>query len=209
MNDWLWIAPLLYFLISAIGSGAAKKAKREAQKSRQERPATAFDPIDEEVSAAPAEPTPRAQPGPSTGQKTADEIAAEIRRMMGLPPVEEATEAAGQAAWEVEEPEPIEVVAAQAGAEPSHGGDLHERMRAREAQGRHSAGNLEQRHLEHKHSALEDRHIVPNVGRARRLALASSRNATRRNYVELRDMARAFVTAEVLGPPKALRPDEF
>ena len=36
MNEWLWIAPLLYFLISAMGNSAAKKAK-DKKKGKSEK----------------------------------------------------------------------------------------------------------------------------------------------------------------------------
>ncbi|MEE2887183.1 MAG: hypothetical protein VX951_07100 [Planctomycetota bacterium] len=211
MNEWLWIIPLAYFLISAIGGAASKKAKEVAQTSRADKQRTTLKPVGEvDVSADPAPADP--VPAPSPRRKTADDIAAEIRRMMGLPPDPSGRPAGDLAAVEDRvEPVVIEEEPTVQAAQRSHGGDLHERLLAREAEGRRSFGTLETRHLEEHHSALVERHIVPNVGRSRRRGAGRSTADPlhRRSYVDLRNMARAFVTAEVLGPPKALREKEW
>ena len=217
MNDWLWIVPLIYFLISAMGNSAAKKAKESAQRARQERaPQTAelrdmTTPAQEAgvgpgALGSPVPQTTSAVPTGSARKRSADTIAAEIRRMMGLPP----------------EPEPVfEQSMAEDSAEPEatpavgetrvldHGGDLHERLRAREAEGRHSAGVLENRHLEDRQSALVNRHSTRSVGHSSRRRTLRSAGTGRRSYVGTDEMARAFVTAEILGQPKALRPEEW
>ncbi len=217
MNEWLWIAPLVYFLISAMGNSAAKKAKGSAQRARQERaPQTAelrdmMTPAQEAgvgpgALGSPVPQTTSAVPTGSARKRSADTIAAEIRRMMGLPP----------------EPEPVfEQSMADDSAEPeaapavgetqvrNHGGDLHERLRARDAEGRHSLGVLENRHLENRQSALVNRHSTPSVGHSSRRKTLRSAGTERRSYVGTDDMARAFVTAEILGRPKALRPEEW
>jgi len=211
VNDWLWIIPLAYFLISAIGGAASKKAKEAAQTGRADKQRTTLKPVGGElVSAGPALADP--VPGPSPRRKTADDIAAEIRRMMGLPPDPSARSAGDVAAVEDSvEPVAIEEEPDVQAAQRSHGGDLHERMLAREAEGRRSLGTLETRHLEEHRSALVDRHIVPSLGRSHRRSggRSTAGSARRRSYVDTRNMARAFVTAEVLGPPKALREDEL
>lgn len=210
MNEWLWIIPLAYFLISAIGGAASKKAKEAAKKSRGDGPRTTLKPIGEEVvSATPAPADPG--PAPSPRRKTADDIAAEIRRMMGLPPevAVRSEEPVEDLFEELADAEPLAEEAAVLEQRPSHGGDLHDRLLAREAAGRHSAGTLETRHLEEHHSTLVERHLVPNVGMSRRAGRSAARSSGRRGYVDIRDMARAFVTAEVLGPPKALRDTEL
>ena len=217
MNEWLWIAPLLYFLISAMGNSAAKKAKGSAQRARQERaPQTAelrdvTTPaqqagVDPGALGSPVPQTTSAVPTGSGRKRSADTIAAEIRRMMGLPP----------------EPEPVfEQSMADDSAEPEaapvvgetrvrdHGGDLHERLLAREAEGRHSPGSLENRHLEDRQAALVNRHSTPSVGHSSRRRNLRSASTGRRSYVGTDEMARAFVMAEILGQPKALRPEEW
>jgi hypothetical protein len=217
VNDWLWIAPLIYFVLSAMGNSAAKKAKEAAQKARREKSQQAAGLPDMR---APAEeagvdripldaPVTQAVPAPSgPAKRSADDIAAEIRRMMGLPP-EAVTEPESEQSLEDDFAEPEAEPVVEEARVTNHGGDLHERLRAREAEGRHSAGLLENRRLEDRESALVNRHSWPSFGGSARKTPLAGASLARRSYVGTEDMARAIVTAEILGPPKALRPEEW
>jgi hypothetical protein len=219
VNEWLWIAPLLYFLISAMGNSAAKKAKGSAQRARQERaPQTAelrdvTTPaqqagVDPGALGSPVPQTTSAVPTGSGRKRSADTIAAEIRRMMGLPPESEPEPVFEQSMVD-DSAEPVAAPAVGDTRVLSHGGDLHERLRAREAEGRHSAGVLENRHLEDRQAALVNRHSTSSVGRSSRGSTLPSAGTGRRSYVRTHDIAQAFVMAEILGRPKALRSEEW
>ncbi len=219
MNDWLWILPVLYFVLTAIGGAASKKAKEASGKSRERRQRTTMEPMGEAGGAAPEVAADPAPPEPSPRQKTADEIAAEIRRMMGLPvePVARPVEVVEEY-YEDEPAEAMEEETMQPELLRSHGGDLRERLAQRESEGRHSAGVLENRHLAEQHSSLTSRHLgsaitsrgpVGSLEPVRQAVRRTREGEVARGYVDLRDMARALVTAEILGPPKALRQDEW
>lgn len=218
MGDWIWIVPLIYFLFSAIGGVVTNKAKEAAEKSRDRRQRTTIQSVGEEVSSVqemmrasesttslPATSRPAtslpARPQASPKQKTADQIAAEIRRMMGLPP-EPAAQPVEVIEDHYEEAEEYTEASQQTSMVPeeqrSHGGSLRERLAAREAGGRHSVGSL------------ADRHLVSSLA-GRRLGISAPlrRSSERRVYLDVKQLAKAFITAEILGKPKALRPDEW
>ena len=97
--------------------------------------------------------------------------------------------------------------------EPQHGGHLHEDILARQESGHHGPGELETRHL----GTLQTM-AASNIGSRRvgTLARQRDRDTTPRArrvsgsaYVDISNIAKALVTMEVLGPPKALRKDEW
>jgi hypothetical protein len=217
LSDWIWILPLVYFLLSAIGSVAQKKAKELAEQQRGRRTETTLAPLDEPQppSRGPAPAPARSEPvvgpvrqvrpmGPMRPQpRSAEDIAAEIRRMMGLEPAR---------------PEPVEVVIQP---EPTvgddHGGNLHDHLAARQASGRHSSGTLEARMAGRASAGKEQRQLgstqlgatqLGSLGGPRRVLPAAGRREYKGSaYLDLSNIARALVTAEVLGPPKGLRDD--
>lgn len=202
LSDWIWIIPVVYFVLSAIGGVAQKKAKEMAEQQRQRREQTTLEPLGEAPRPEPdARPAPAARPTPQPQpQRSAEDIAAEIRRMMGLEPARPEPEVVE----EVLEPiEPLNV-------RRDHGGNLHDEIAAREASGRHSAGSLETRHLA---TGVGQRQIgsasLGSLGGRTRSALPAARvrDYSGSAYVDTSNIARALVTAEVLGPPKALRDD--
>ena len=142
------------------------------------------------------------EPQPRPNRQTPDEIAAEIRRVMGLEREESRVEVIEEVYEEPVVSAPSHML--EPPVEPSHGGGLHDRMGAREAGGHHGPGELETRHLgttvRDRRGSLADRYAKKDLGTAR-----TGRRA--RSYIDISNMAKALVTMEVLGPPKALRDD--
>jgi hypothetical protein len=163
---------------------------------------------------------------------SAEEVAAEIRRMMGLEVQEEhrspsrpGSEAEWQEAdwqetewqeaeWQEPEPEPPPLPRRQA----EQFGSLHERMAHKD---RRQISHVEGRHIQPAtaHGGVHDRHLQTGLmqklsareGKGTRAsrALPDMRLPGAGGLVDLADPARAFVMLEVLGPPKALRDETF
>jgi hypothetical protein len=198
MSKTLWIIAA-YFLFQAVLGALSRQAKKKQQQGRREatgRPEpTVGGPLD-------SQDTPREEP---VQRQTPEDIATEIRRVMGL----ERAESSVEVIEEVYEPP----VASSAFAldvepddEPSHGGDLRDRLMARDLED-HRVGNLARRQLQ---GGLAGRFAGSGIGgregpgSARHRRPLDSRGSA---YLDLSDIARALVTADILGPPKALRDD--
>ena len=192
MSDWYWVLILVYFVVSAIGGAASRKMKKAQERARREQ-------------AGEPRPVDQAEPVASVGServRTPEQIAAEIRRVMGLEPEESGrVEIIEEEVYEDEDffAEPVQEPAPEpAAATRDHGGHLRERVLARS----HGPGRLEDRHLT---SAIETRHPgSKTLGSIARSAV-STPTSGRRRRLDLSDMARAFITMEVLGPPRAMR----
>ena len=200
-----WIV-LLYVILTALGGWISNRQKRQAQQEARPRP---------RPEPATHRPLVETAPPPERTQTDA-EIAREIRRIMGLereedtrvetveevyqPPVTSQSTYEYVAEPEYTPPVPVEIVP------DSHGGRLHDDLVAR---GR-GPGGLEGQHLR---PSLRDRMSNRPLGAlAARYAQAQAplrpaapALARRSAYLDLSDVARALVTAEVLGPPLALR----
>jgi hypothetical protein len=166
---------------------------------------------------------------------SAEEVAAEIRRMMGMEVREERRSPSGpgseaesqeadwqetewqEAEWqeaEWQEPEPPALPARPA----QEFGSLHERMAHKD---RRQISHVEGRHIQPAtaHGGVHDRHLQTGLmqklsareGKGTRAsrALPDMRLPGAGGLVDLADPARAFVMLEVLGPPKALRDETF
>jgi hypothetical protein len=210
MTNAIWLL-IAYFVMSAVGSWLSRQAKKSQQsgRSRPGRPDASRE-AEEAQGPGQALGEPMGRPA-RTDRQSPEDIAAEIRRVMGLERaetrvevIEEVYEPALESSPYDFDPEPS--FDADADADPDHGGGLHDRFVAREsaarAPGAHRLGDdISERHAGSGDvGRLADRfaaHAVPRGSVARR-----------RGYLDISDMARAFVTMEVLGKPKALRDDE-
>lgn len=214
MDRWYWIVVLVWLVLQGIGSAAAAKAKKRAEEERRRRldreplpaPGSYYEPEDgedeEEVWNEPElEPVPRRSF--ASGPQSADEIAAEIRRVMGL---------------EREEPPRLELIRERPEPEPEpevraglNRGRLHEQLALRERSGQFGLGQLGNRHLAAlRTSHVEQRHTgSAQVGRITRVRAMTRTGYRGSAFLDLSDVGRAFVTMEVLGPPLALREDPW
>jgi hypothetical protein len=184
---FLFDNPLLLFLLVAwIGGAIARLAK--AKQARQA------------AGGAPA--LPRRQPGEARrgeGPRSADEVAAEIRRALGLdgpnPP------ARREPAPVVERREPAPVRRADVERPPTPVVPTTQQRRL-ELHGAPHVGEQIQRRPTFRTPAASSSGIGGLGGRNPAVAAAQERR--RRRFLPA-DLAQAIVTAEVLGPPVALR----
>jgi hypothetical protein len=202
MSKTLWIIAA-YFLFQAVLGALSRQAKKKQQQARRERTGrpepTVGGPLDRPLD---SQDTPREEP---VQRQTPEDIAAEIRRVMGL----ERAESSVEVIEEVYEP-PVASSAfasdVEPDAEPSRGGDLRARLMAKDLED-HNLGSLARRHplgslsSRFAGSGLGEREVR---GSARHRRPLDSRGSA---YLDLSDIARALVTADILGPPKALRDD--
>ena len=202
MTKTLWIIAA-YFLFQAVIGALSRQAKKKQQQGPHERTGrpepTVGGPPD-------SQDTPREEP---VRRQTPEDIAAEIRRMMGL----ERAESSVEVIEEVYEP-PVASSAfafdvepnAEPNAEPSHGGDLRDRLRAKGLKDP-DPGTLTRRP---RQSSLASRFAGSGMGGQEVRGFARHRRAMVSRgsaYLDLSDVARALVTGDILGPPKALRDD--
>lgn len=198
-NSWLLIL-LGIWLVSALGNLATRAARKAAeQQQRQRRAQRPSSPA-----ARPARPQP-------TGREAApdpEEIAAQIRRMMGLE-----REAPPEPRMEPEpEPEPaprpqrvrVEVVDTEA---PRDRPAIADRQLESAVESEIGPGRL-QTQLER--TSVEQRRLISAIElreqrRRRALRAERARRTGRRRRMDLSDPAAAILLAEVLGPPRALR----
>jgi hypothetical protein len=198
MSKTLWIIAA-YFLFQAVLGALSRQAKKKQQQGRREatgRPEpTVGGPLD-------SQDTPREEP---VQRQTPEDIAAEIRRVMGLERVESSVEVIE----EVYEPPVASSAIAfevEPDAEVSHGGDLRARLMAKDLED-HNPGHFAGKRLQ---GGLVARFAGSGLGgqgvsgSARHRRPLDSRGSA---YLDLSDIARALVTADILGPPKALRDD--
>ncbi len=196
MNDWYWILILVYFVVSALGGAASKKMKKAAAESRRAQSGGAR-PLDSGEPAA----TVRGE-----GARSPAEIAAEIRRVMGLEPEQPPqVEILEEEVVEDEEFQP----APQPVPQPSehvvdHGGNLRQRMASQTG----GPGTLVGRSLARlRSSGIEQRH--PGSATVGSLRRPSGRRqvglSNRSGLLDLSNLTRAFITLEALGPPRAFR----
>ena len=223
LKRFWWVAfiviPWALSAIADVFTKAARKAAKEERVHRRERGSGRQG----GPHAAAAEPQ----------KPTQAEVAAEIRRMMGMEVAEERRspgpqrpvvvleedwddpEEWRQTEWqeaEVSETEwqPAEPHAAHQTQDPKFG-SLHERMAHREQR---QVSRVEGRHIQPatEHGGVHDRHL--QTGLMQKLRSREGAHAQhgslphavgRRRQVDLSDPARAIVMMEILGPPKALR----
>lgn len=178
-------------VIQAVGGLVARQTRQTLQKRREESRREQLDSFEEGAAAPTSEPTTRSRderPPP----RSAEEIAAEIRRVMGLEDPEPEPEPTPR-------PVPVPVVAEES-VESRHGGDLAQRLSERDRM-------LSERFAA-KEAAGGPRGLRGGPGLGA-VGLVGGRDSFGSTYLDLSSPARAFVAMEVLGKPVALREDQF
>jgi hypothetical protein len=204
MPNFLWLL-ILYFTVSGIAGWLSRQAKKNQQAGR---PRPGRPDASREAGEAQAMGESMSRPA-RTDRQSPEDIAAEIRRVMGLERAESRVEVIEEVYEPAMESSPYDFDP-EPSSDPDHGGGLHDRFLAREAAanapGAHRLGaNISERH---PGSGDVGRLAERFVGSAEPMSAPRGSVARRRGYLDISDMARAFVTMEVLGKPKALRDDE-
>jgi hypothetical protein len=213
-KNWWLLFILVPWIGSVVGDVFTKAAKKAAAEERARRRQAG-------QGREPGAQLPQAEKRPS-----AEEVAAEIRRMMGMEVQEEQRSPSGsrpvvleeeweEPEWEEVEPEP------EPAPVPEPVRSLRDRMVDREAR---QASEVEARRIQQAtpRGGVHDRHLQTALmhklqiregsryGRRRAVrALPGAHGVRTGELVDLSDPARAFVLLEVLGPPKALRDETF
>lgn len=191
---WWLLFILLPWIGSVVGDVFTKAAQKAAAEERARR----------RQAQGGSQPQETGTQLPAKQRPTAEEVAAEIRRMMGMEVVEEQRssrpvvleEEWEEPEWEEPRPEP------EPGPKPVPAQSLRERLAARETR---EISRVEGRHPE---TALTRTSEVRGGRYDRRRmarALPGLRGMRAGGLVDLDDPAKAFVLMEVFGPPKALR----
>ncbi len=174
--------------------------QRKLADAGQQRPLQTQSQAPLQPQAAPQQSRPQPQPQP----ETPEDLAAEIRRMMGLDDGSSPRPQQPRPRVVVAEPEPPPIVAH---VEPSHGGDLAAELEAkalqREARS-HSA--IEDRGAE-LGASIRDRSFGDRYAHMAELDAHPTRHrATKaRRLFDAKNPAAAIVAMEILGKPRALR----
>ena len=218
-NPWVLII-LLPWALSIVGGVFTKAARKSAEQQRRAQRGAGVELQEKRQEKLPEQPK---RPEP-------EQIAAEIRRMMGMEPAAKAPEpkTSRPTPRALQQPRPRVVVLeeeweeAPALAEPppepaarpqaGHLGGLRERMAAR-ATARRTISKLAGRHIDPatEHGGVHERHL--QTGLMRKLRSREGRGAGRRmsglraagTLADLSDPVKAFVMLEILGPPKGLQ----
>jgi hypothetical protein len=209
--------PILLVVVLAWVAGMVGNVIKSTQRARQR--------AEQQRSMPRADRTPAAPPkAPPSGSRSADEIAAEMRRILGMEPEQVQRPAARRPAA------PLRQVPAQPsrpGAQPSRPAPQSSRAPSAPPQSPPARQYLERppasarpatqdRRLEvhvdpHVGESLQRRHITPGTAGSRGLGTLGGRNAIRKRSesvvqrYSLDDLKTAFVLSEILGPPRALR----
>ncbi|MCA8949375.1 MAG: hypothetical protein KDE27_07720 [Planctomycetes bacterium] len=215
--DFLLANPILFFVIAAWIAGgignvirSQKNAQRRAERRASTTPSRPATPVRR---VEPPEPPPRPQPRPQAQRRGPDDIAAEMRRILGLdgPPAQPEPPPVPRRASEVmPRSEPIrrevhrEVVEAEPPPVPL-APEVARRMLERRI-GSHVGENISHRRGPRSgRVGKHDREWGALGGRRRRESTVAVTRGGIERLVDLDDIKRVILGAEILGPPLALR----
>lgn len=170
---------VLAWLVGAIGNAVRRGVRGAASRPESRRPSTS--------------PPPLQRREPSSVRKTPDQVAAEMRRILGLDTVEVVPE------QPVVRPVHRETIAVERPPEPVHVSTRDRRLELHVAS--HVGEELQRR--KDPHSGLVGTQRIGDLGG--RTTSAPRMGRTTGRLVDLGDLKRAVLAAEILGPPLALR----
>jgi hypothetical protein len=187
---FLFENPIILFALAAWVFGAIGKASTKATSRRPQRPSA---PADQQGAGGRAVPWAEPQPQRPDADRRAEEIAAEMRRLLGMEePAATAATPPRVARREVVEPErppvPVQIV-------------TRDRRLPRQQQS-HVGESIQHRHMP---ATTAGRGSAGLGGLGGRSEATVAGGARRQSLVGLGDLKRALVMAEVLGRPLALR----